>query len=110
MPYCSKTELVDYLNFTDPQDPIRAVVCPFAQDAGAGMGLPVFSLLFFGAIGLGLTVRVQHPAPLVVAFVLTAGVAALSLPGAGAQILAIVLFFAIAGVSLYLYQRAQSSL
>jgi len=102
------TELHDALtNFSSASD---AVICAFSADGGAGLGLPLFGLLVFSFIGMGLTVRVQHPAPLVVAFVLTAGVAALSLPGAGAQILAIVLFFAIAGVSLYLYQRAQSSL
>jgi len=74
------------------------------------MGIEVFALMFFGALGLGLTVRVQHPAPIIVAFILTAGVAALSLPGTAAQMLAIVLFFSLAGMGLYLYQRAQSSL
>jgi len=110
MPYCDKSSLAEYLNFSDPQDPVRAVVCPYAQDAGAGMGLTVFALLFFGIAGLALTIRIQHPSPLLVAGILTGGVAALSIPGLAAKVLAMVLFVGLSGLGLYLYQRSQGAL
>lgn len=106
--YCDRPEPIDYLtNFTG-QDPVKSVVCGFTQ--GGDMPLVVFSLFFFGMIGIGLTVRTQHPAPLLVAFMLTASVAALSLPGQAAQILALIVFFGVATLGMYLYSKAQSSL
>lgn len=110
MAYCNRATLTDYLtNFTG-QDPVKAVTCAYSQDAGAGMGLTVFSLLFFGAVGLGLTIRVQHPGPILVAGMLSAGVIALSVAGQGASIMAIIFLFGIAALGLYLYAKAQSSL
>jgi hypothetical protein len=110
MQYCDRPELTDYLtNFTG-QDPVKSAACPFVQDAGAGMGLTVFSLFFFGAIGLSLTARAQHPGPIVVAMMLTGGVATFALPGIAAKIAMLVLLFAISGLGVYLYARAQSSL
>lgn len=108
--YCGQSELIDYFNFsTSPQAPIKVAVCPFVQ-GGSGMPLAMFSMFFFGAVGLALANRIQHPAPLVVAAMLTAGVAALSIPGNAGSILALVLFFAIAGLGVWLYSRANSSL
>lgn len=107
MPYCGQENLVDYLNFsTSPEAPVKAVACAFVQ-GGAGMPPVVISLLVFGTVGLALTVRVQHPGPLLVAFILTGGIAALSAPGPGINILGIVLFVGIAALGLYLYKRAQ---
>lgn len=107
---CDREELIDYLgNFTG-QDPINAVVCPFTQDAGAGMGLPLFGLFFFSMLGLGLTIRTQHPGPIVVAGMLSAGLVAASIPGIGANIMALVFVFAIGALGLYIYQKAQRSL
>lgn len=108
MQYCGQPELVDYLNFsTSTQAPVKAVVCPFAS---TGMGLEVFSLFAFGAIGLGLTVRTRHPAPVLISGMLSAVVMTATLPGEAANMLALVLFFGISALGLYLYARAQSSL
>lgn len=107
---CTRPELTDYLaNFTIPTD---AVVCPFVQDGGGGLGLglPLFALLVFGPLGLAMTVRIQHPGPIVVAGMLTIGAIAASLPGQAAQIAAIVFFFAIVAMGFYIYQRASNSL
>lgn len=106
--YNSMTEIVR--NFESGQAPLDAVICPFAADYGVGMGLGVFSLFVFGALGLALTVRTRHPGPIVVAGMLSAGVVAAQLPAGAAQILTLVLFFGISVLGLYLYQRAQSSL
>ena len=108
--YCDRENLIDYLNSFSGQDPVKSVVCPFAQDAGAGIGLSIFSLLFFGGVGLALSVRVQHPGPVLVAVILTGGVAALSLPGQAVVVVWIVLLFGIAALGIYLYARAQTSL
>lgn len=94
-------------NFSQATD---AAICPFTADAGAGLGVPLFGLFVFGFIGLGLTIRVQHPAPILVAAILSAGLVAGSIPGTGATILALVLFFGLSGLGLYLYKRAQTSL
>lgn len=108
--YCGQPNVVDYFNFsTSPQAPVKAVVCPIVQ-GGAGMPLTIFSLLFFGVVGLALANRIQHPAPLVVAAMLTGGVASLSIAGQGANILALVLFFAIAALGIYIYSKANSSI
>lgn len=109
---CNRAELSDYLaNFTG-QDPLNAVICPFVQSSGggAGMGLEVFSLFIIGAMGLGLTIRAQHPGPILIAGMLSAGLFATSLPGIALKITALVLFFGIAALGLFLYQQAQSSL
>jgi hypothetical protein len=108
--YCDRGNLTDYLANFSGQQPIKAVVCPYAQDAGAGMGLGVFALFFFGSVGLALTVRTQHPGPLVVALMLSAGAVAFSVPGAAIEILALVFAFSIAALGIYLYKRAQTSL
>lgn len=108
--YCGQPELVDYLNFSSSANaPVKAVVCPYVQGA-AGMPPEVLSLLTFGTVGMALTVRVRHPGPLLVAFILTGGIAAASAPGGAINVLALVLFVGIAALGLYLYQRAQSSL
>lgn len=109
---CNRPELQDYLtNFTG-LDPVNAGICPFVQSdgAGLGLGLPLFALLVLGPLGLGMTVRMQHPGPLLVAGMLTIGAIAANLPGQAAQIGAIVFFFAIAGIGLFLYQRFNRAL
>lgn len=105
---CTRPELTDYLgNFTIPTD---AVVCPFVQDAGLGIGLAMTALLILGPLGLAMSVRIRHPGPIVVAGMLTIGAMATSLPGQAAQIAALVLFFAIVAIGFYIYQRASTSL
>lgn len=109
---CDRTELEHYLqNFTG-LDPVNSVVCPFAQSdgSGLGMGIPLFALVVLGPLGLAMTVRMQHPGPLIVAGMLTIGAIAANLPGQAAQIGAIVFFFAIAAIGLFLYQRFKRSL
>lgn len=108
--YCGQPEVINYFNFsTSPQAPVKAVVCPFVQ-GGSGMPLTMFSMFFFGIIGLALANRVQHPAPVVIAAMLTASVAALSIHGQAASIFAIVMFFAIAALGVYLYAKANRSI
>lgn len=104
------SSLTDILQDVSGQALFDAAYCPFVSDMGAGLGSTVFGLFVFGALGLGLTVRTQHPGPIVVAGMLSAGVVAAQLPAGGVQIMALVLFFGIAVLGLYLYQRAQSSL
>lgn len=107
---CERAELTDYLkNFTG-SDPIDAVACAYAQDSGAGMGMPLFAMFLFSFMGLALTVRVQHPAPILVAAMLSAGLFAALVPGIIAKIAAIVLFFGITALGLYIYNRARSEL
>lgn len=109
---CNRPGLTDYLtNFTG-QDPMNAVICPFAQSGGDGLGLgvPLVTLFVFGIVGLGLTVRTQHPGPILVAGILTIGAVAATLPGPGAQIAGIVLLFAIVGLGFMLYRRGKTSL
>ncbi len=107
---CDRAELHDYLGNFSGDDPVDSVVCPFTQDAGAGMDMPIFALIVIGGLGLGLTIRTQHPGPIMISGMLSAGLFAASLPGIAAKIFALVLFFAIAGLGLFLYQRAQTSL
>lgn len=102
--------LSEILQDVSGQQLFDAVVCPFTSDMGAGLGLNVFAMFVFGALGLALTVRTKHPGPVVVAGMLSAGVVAGQLPAGAVQIMALVLFFGIAVLGLYLYQRAQSSL
>lgn len=111
MPYCNKTALEYLQNFSsDPQAPVKAITCAYSSDGGAGMGLPVFALILFGGVGLAMTVRTGHPAPLVVAGMLSAGAVAFAIPGMAAKIMTLVIFFAVAGLGMYLYRRAQTSL
>lgn len=108
MAYCDRPELVDYLtNFTKPP---KTVICPFVQDQGSGMGMALFSLFVFGGMGLALTIRTQHPGPIMVGGILSAGIITLSLPGAAAQIAALVLFFGLSALGLYLYSTAGDTL
>lgn len=96
--------LVEFNNASD------AIICPFIADGGAGLGIALFGMLVFGFVGMGLTIRVQHPGPILVTGILTAGLVASTLPGVGAQILALILFFGISVMGLYVYRRAQTSL
>lgn len=106
----------DHQNLTDPlqnmtgQAPLDAVVCPYAAGYGADLGMALVVLFIFAPLGLGLTVRAQHPGPLVVMGIFSAALIAGSLPSIAAKILALVLFFSIAGVSLIIYQKMQSGL
>lgn len=109
---CDRPELADYLtNFTG-MDPLNAIVCPFAQSGGGGLGLGVgmVSLFVFGALGLALTVRTQHPGPMLVSGMLVIGAIAVSLPGQAAQIVAVVFLFGLIAVAFMLYRRAQNTL
>jgi hypothetical protein len=104
----------DYKNLwealTDFSNPLDAGVCPFTSDLGAGMGLPLFTLFVFGFIGMGLTIRVQHPSPILVAGILSASVVTATLPGIAAKIMALILFFGLSALGLYIYSRARSTL
>lgn len=107
---CERSALHEYLGNFSGSDPIDAVVCPYTQEAGAGMGMPVFSLIVISFLGLGLTIRTQHPGPIMVCGILSAGLFAASLPGIAAKIFALVMFFGISAIGLYIYQQAQTSL
>lgn len=110
MAYCNEADLIDYLREFLGQDPVKAVTCAYSSDAGLGVGFTVFSLVLVGGLGMALTIRVQHPAPLLVVAIVAGGFFAASLPGIGAKILAILVFFGIAGAGLYIYQQAQAGL
>lgn len=100
--------LVEILTeFTYPPD---AIICPFASDAGLGIGVALFGMFVFGFVGLGLSIRAQHPAPILVTGILSASLIASSVPGQVTTIIAIVIFFLLAGTGMIVYQRAQSSL
>lgn len=110
MAYCDQPSLADYLNWAlGPDMPVKSVVCPFVQ-GGAGVPGPVLSLVVFGAVGLAMSYRIRHPGPIVVAGVLTGGVAAASAPGGGMALFALAMFAGLSALGLYLYARAQSSL
>jgi len=109
MPYCDKASLADYLASFAGDDPVKAVVCPFV-DGGGGIPGPVLSLIVFGVVGLTISYRVRHPGPIVVAGILTGGVAALSVPGQAMKLFVLAMFGGISILGLYIYQRAQSSL
>lgn len=109
---CNRPELADYMtNFTG-LDPVNAVVCPFAQSSGAGLGLgvPMVTLLVLGPLGLALTVRSQNPAPLIVAGILSMAVIGASIPGQAGQVAAIVLLFTIIAIGFILYRRTKTAL
>lgn len=106
---CEKASLWEYLaDFTGTR-PLEAVYCAYASDAGAGMGVTAFALFFFGFVGLAMSVRVQHPGPVVVAGMLSMAAIAPTLPGQATTIVFIVLLFAIAALGLYILQRARAS-
>lgn len=106
----------DYSNITDPlgnfsgQAPLDSAICPYTAGYGADLGLTLFVLLVFAPLGFGLTVKARHPGPLVIMSIFAAALITPSLPGIAAKILALVLFFAIAGISLIIYQKMQSGL
>lgn len=106
---CDKEHLWQYLADFSGTRPLEAVYCPFTQDIGAGMGVPVFGLFVFGIVGLGLTIRTQHPGPVVVAGMLSAAAIAPTLPPQAATVMWIGMVFAIAALGLYLIKRARSS-
>lgn len=109
MPPCSQySSLADIL--LDAPNKINAIVCAYSSDMGTGMGMAVFMLLFFAPLSLAFSARVQHPGPILVVGILSAGLVANSLPGIAAKLFAIVLFFGIAGVGLIIYKRAQTTL
>jgi hypothetical protein len=98
-----------YEPLTDFEHVSDAVICPFVSDAGAGMGLPLFGMFVFSMIGLGMTIRTQHPAPTTVGGILSAGTAAVALPGLAAKVFAIVLFAGISTIGIYTYSRARTT-
>jgi hypothetical protein len=107
---CTRTPMWKYL--ADPwnnANPLEAIYCPFVQDAGAGMGMTVFALVVFGAIGLAMTARIQHPGPILVAGMLSAAFVASTIPGQAATIMFLVFVFGITAVGLYLYRQARSA-
>lgn len=111
MSQCTASNLSFYLRNFSGQDPIRAVQCPFTQDAGAGMPVPVFALFLFGMIGIAVSIRSQHPGPILVVGLLTAGAfVTTALPGLAAKVLALVVFFIITGAGFWLYQRSKRAL
>lgn len=107
---CTKNNLWGYLSDFSGQNPLDAVICPFAGPNGAGIGVGVFALLFVGVLGLALAVRVQHPAPLLVAGMLSAGLFATTLPPGAAVIFSIVLLFGIIAGGIVLYQRFRTTI
>lgn len=107
---CSSDSLLDYLREFSGDNPVDAVVCPYTQEAGAGMPLAVLSLFTFGMLGLALSVRVQHPGPIAVASILSAGVIAGTLPGIAAKMLAVTILFTLTAAGMYAYSRLGSSL
>jgi hypothetical protein len=95
------------VDFSQPPD---AVVCPFAGDAGLGIGIALFGMFVFSFVGLGLSIRTQHPAPVLVTGILSAAVVAANVPGQVTSVIAIIIFFLLAGAGMIIYQSAQSSL
>jgi hypothetical protein len=109
---CDLTSLSGYLKDFTGLRPIEAVICPYAQSPGGGLGLgiPVFALVVLSPLMLGLAARVQHPGPVLVAMILLAGTFAAVLPGPAAQLGAIALFFGIISVGFIMYRRASNTL
>jgi len=104
------TSVADALSDFTGQAPLDAITCAFSSsEYGLGLG-SLFPLLMFGFVGLALTVRTRSVAPIAVAGILSAGVIGGSVPGVGAEVLALVLLLAIAVAGFVIYQRAQSSL
>lgn len=113
--WCKTMACEDYNSTTDALTnfsgtaPLDSITCTYSADYGLGMG-PSFALLVFGVMGLALTVRTQHPAPVLVTGMLTASVIAASVPGIAAKIFAFVVFIGFAAAGLVIYQRMQSAL
>jgi hypothetical protein len=109
---CNYNSLPEYLKDFAGLRPVEAVICPFAQTAGGGLGLGllVVSLVVLAPLMLGLSIRVQNPGPIVVVMVLLAGTFAATLPGPAVQIGATVLFFGLIFVGFVMYRKAQTSL
>lgn len=99
-----------YEALTDFNQLSDAALCPFTSDAGLGIGIALMGLFVFGTLGMGLTIRTQHPGPLVPTAILSAGTVAAALPGPAISVLAFVLFLAIAAIGIYIYSRARSTL
>lgn len=89
---------------------VELIRCAFTSSGGAGLDVGVFGLFLFGTLGMALSIRTQHPAPVLVSGILCAGVVAASIPGIAAKIFALILFFGIAGLGLYVYQRTRRTL
>jgi len=102
--------LLKYLREFNGTDPVGAAACPFMNDAGAGIPVGVMSLLTFGFLGLALTARTQHPAPLLVAILISGSTIAATIPGIAAKIVAVVVLFTLTGAALFVYERAQGTL
>jgi len=109
MPCSDYNSTADALSDFAGQAPLDAITCTYSADWGLGMG-PVFGLFIFAMMGFGLTIRTRHPGPVLIAGMLSAGVIAASLPGAAANIFAIVMFIGIAAAGLFIYQRMQGAL
>jgi hypothetical protein len=111
MAECSTySSVADALADFSGQAPLDAITCAFSSsEYGLGLGT-LFPLLMFGFVGLALTVRTRSVAPVAISGILSAGIVGGSVPGIGAEILALVLLLAIAVAGLVIYQRAQSSL
>jgi len=107
---CNRPNVTDYLSNFTGSDPVDAIICPYTQASGADMGQALFFMFFISFMGLGLTVRVQHPAPILVSAMLSAGLFATLIPGIIAKIGAIALFFGISALGIYIYNRAKSEL
>lgn len=109
---CTRPELIDYFTNFSGQDPIDAVICPYAQGSGggAGMGIGLFALFTLAPMSLALGIRTSHPAPFIVTMMLSAGLIAPALPGIVTKIAALVILFAIGVAGLAIYQRAQAAL
>jgi hypothetical protein len=99
-----------YEALTDFDQVSDVVLCPYTSEAGMGMGMAMFGLLVASMLGMGLTIRTQHPAPVLVSAILSAGLIAQALPGGAARILALILFFGISGVGLWVYSKTRTQL
>jgi len=102
--------LLYWLKSFQGSDVAGAGTCPYVSDLGGGIPMSVFALFVFGMVGLALSVKAQHPGPVVVSLILSAAVVARSVPGIATRLVAIVILFILVGGSLYLYQRSQSAL
>lgn len=99
-----------YQALTDFSEPVDAVMCPFTSSMGLGVETALFALVVFGALGMGLSIRVQHPGPLVPAAMLSASVIASPLPGGAVSVFAFLLIAVISAMGIYVYSRARTEL
>lgn len=91
------------------ENPVDIFVCPYTSEMGMGMGVAAFGLFVFASVGMGLTVRTQHPAPVIVSGILSATVVVPALPGIATKIMALILFFGISAMGVYIYSRARTT-